>query len=339
LYAETEGGRDGFSEGDGASIGGGKQSGVFREHPEWFTSLNLNLAISEAASYMESEISKMIELYKLDLYRHDQNGIVFFPPGPGSGQTLRDRRFTESNYWRHCEALYAWFGNIHAKYPDLILQQAAAGNFRLDLGTVGVFHEQFTSDRATVLYVYRMLSGMSVYLPPECLVNSNGMAWPKDQPDLDTTLRGAYTLTNTPMIFNFILPKSIEELRPEIRQKFLHYANIYKTFIRPLIATCKVYHLAPVNAPGGVESSDWFGMEFTSPDQQKGWATIIRLSKSTSENYLFKPKGLDGRRKYSVTFDNTAKTQLIDGEALMRDGLSIRLPPDSASELLLFEGR
>jgi hypothetical protein len=100
-----------------------------------------------------------------------------------------------------------------------------------------------------------------------------------------------------------------------------------------------VYHLAPVNAPGGVESSDWFGMEFTSPDQQKGWATIIRLSKSTSENYLFKPKGLDGRRKYSVTFDNTAKTQLIDGEALMRDGLSIRLPPDSASELLLFEGR
>jgi len=139
------------------------------------------------------------------------------------------------------------------------------------------------------------------------------------------------------MIFNFILPKSIEELRLEIRQKFLNYANIHKTLIRPLIATCKVYHLAPVNATGGVESSDWFAMEFTSPDQQKGWATIIRLSKSASENYLFKPKGLDGRRKYSVTFDNTGKAVAFEGSQLMREGITIQLGPGHASELLLWE--
>jgi hypothetical protein len=139
------------------------------------------------------------------------------------------------------------------------------------------------------------------------------------------------------MIFNFILPKSAEELRPEIRGKFLHYANIYKSFIRPLMPTCKVYHHAPVNATGGVESGDWLAMEFASADQQKGWATIIRLKKSVSDSYLFKPKGLDRKRKYSVTFDNTGKTEWIEGAALMRDGLSIRLPADSASELLLFE--
>lgn len=337
LYAETEGGRDGFSESDGASIGGWKQSEIYKEHPEWFPSMNLNLAIPEAASYLESEISKMIDLYKLDLYRHDQNGIVFFPPGPGSGQTLRDRRFIESNYWRHYEALYTVFANIHARYPNLILQQAAAGNFRLDLGTVGAFHEQFTSDRASMPYVYRMLSGMSVYLPPETLVNSNGMAYPKDLPDIDTTLRGAYTLGNTPMIFNAILPKSVEELKPEVREKFLHYANLYKSFIRPLLPTCEVYHHAPVNGTGGVESGSWFAMEFTSPDRSKGWATIIHLSKTEPEVYVFKPKGLDGRRKYAVTFDSTGRTTLFDGSDLMRDGLAIRPEASQASELLLWK--
>jgi hypothetical protein len=262
---------------------------------------------------------------------------VFFPPGPGSGQTLRDRRFIESNYWRHYEALYSVFNSIHAKDPNLILQQAAAGNFRLDLDTVGSFHEQFTSDRARMPYVYRMLSGLSVYLPPEILVNSNGMAYPKDLPDLDTTLRGAYALGNTPMIFNAILPKSVDALKPEVQAKFLHYANLYKNFIRPLLPSCKVYHHAPVNATGDVESGDWFAMEFTSADRRKGWAAVIHLAKSEPATYLFKPKGWDGQRKYKVTFDNTGKATLLEASRLIQDGLPIVVERDRASELLVWE--
>jgi hypothetical protein len=202
-----------------------------------------------------------------------------------------------------------------------------------------VFQEQFTSDRATFPYVYRMLSGMSVYLPPEVLVNSNGMAYPKDLPDLDTTLRGAYALGNTPMIFNALLPKSVDELRPEVRAKFGHYANIYKGFIRPLLPTCKVYHHAPVNATGGVEFGNWFAMEFASADGKKGWVTIIRLSKSGSDTYVLKPKGLDQNRTYSVILDNTGETKSIDGSNLMSTGLRIDSKSDRASELVLFEAK
>jgi alpha-galactosidase len=341
LYVESEGGRDGDTSASwdgGAVIGKWKESKVYNEHPEWFSpSLNLDLSIPEAAAYMESEVSKIIDVHGLDIYRHDQNGIVFFPPGPAAGQTLREGRFIESNYWRHYEAFDSIFEHIHAAHPNVILQQAAAGSFRLDLGTVGVFHEQFTSDRATMPYVYRMLSGMSVYLPPEALVNSNGMAWPQDQPDLDTTLRGAYALGNTPMLFNFILPKSTDELKPEVRDRFLHYADMYKAFIRPLLPTSRVYHHAPVNETGGVESGDWFAMEFGAPDRTKGWAVVIRLAKTTSDSYLLKPSGLDTSKKYRVTFDNTGKSLIIEGAALMRDGLPVTLPADRASELLLFE--
>jgi len=338
LYVEPEGGRDGGTPtlDPRDAIGGWKQSKVYQEHPDWFDSKNLNLAIPAAAAYFESTVSELVGFHKLDLYRHDQNGIVFYPPGPGSGQTIRDRRFIESNYWRHYEALYSSFHRIHQKYPDLILQQAAAGNFRRDLDTAGAFHEQFTSDRATMPYVYRMLSGLSVFLPPETLVNSNGMARPQDLPDLDTTLRGAFAAGNTPMVFNALLPSRTDDLTAEFRQKFLHYADLYKTFMRPLLPTCKVYHLGPVNESGAVESGNWFAMEFTDPGGEKGWATIIRLAKSEPGPYVFKPKGLNAHRNYRVTFDNAGTTEVINGSHLMETGLTIQPGAERASELMLF---
>jgi alpha-galactosidase len=280
--------------------------------------LNLDLSIPEAAAYMESQVSRAVDFYNLDIYRHDHNGIEMFPPGPGAGETLREHGFIESNYWRHYDALYQMFDRIHASHPNLILQQAAAGNIRLDLGTAGAFREEFTSDRARMPYVYRMLSGMSVFLPPEILVNSNGMAWTQEQPDLDTTLRGTYALGNTPMLFNFILPKSLETLAPEARDKFRHYADIYKNIIRPVLATSRVYHHAPVNESGSVESGDWFAREFGSPDRTRAWAVIINLAKTSSASYTLKPKGLDGTKKYRVTFNNTGKVVSMDGTSLLK---------------------
>jgi hypothetical protein len=215
--------------------------------------------------------------------------------------------------------------------------QASAGGCRSDLRTAGAFHEHFTSDRATFPYLYRMLSGLSVHLPPETLVAANGMAWPQDLPDLDTTLRGAFALGNTPRIFNSLLPKSVEDLTPETREKFLHYNRIYKSLIRPMLATCKVYHHAPVNATGGVESGDWIAMEFTSPDRTKGWATVIRLGGTPTDTYLLKPKGIHEQATYRVTFDNTGKTEEIPGVRLMRAGLLIQPLANPRSELIVLE--
>ena len=334
LYFEAEGGREGYTSAEGgASIGGWGESQVFQEHPDWFDQPRsvLNLAVPEAAAYLESELSRLVEHYHLDLYRHDFNA-----PWRGQGpETSRDS-FEENCYWRHYDAFYSIFERLGRKYPDLILQQASAGGARSDLGTAGVFHEQFTSDRATYPAVYRMLAGLSVFLPPETWVNANGMAWPTDLPDLDTTLRGAYALGNTPMIFNALLPKSVHELAPQVRERFLHYAGLYKSFIRPLLPTCKVYHHAPVNADGGVESGAWFAMGFTSPAQDKGWATVIHLER-TPGTYHLKPRGLDPGRRYTVTWDNSGKTETLDGSALMRDGLKIHTQRDRCSELLLFE--
>lgn len=334
LYAEPAGGRGNWS-----------QTSQYKQHPDWFVNRRpifpgrnfLNISIPEAKDFLWDQMRQIVDSHQLDLFRFDQNGCE---GGQGS-ETIR-HGFLESDYWRHYEALYSTCERLHRESPHLIMQQAAAGACRLDLATIERFHEHFTSDRTCHPYVYQMASGMSVYLPPEILVTANGMCGKDSQPDLVTMLRGIYTLGNTPMIFNAMLPGTVDEFDPLVLRQWQKYANLYKTFIRPLLSTCEVYHHAPVNASGGVESGDWFAMEFMSADRKRGWATIIRLSEKKSGakqslSYLFKPRGLNGEKTYRVTFDNARETQMHHGQRLMDEGLEIKVKQTPYSELLLFE--
>jgi len=327
LYGEPEGGRGDWS-----------KTTAYQEHPEWFVPRRpmfpgnnfLNIAIPEAAEYMKKSLSdEIIRRHRLDLYRHDQNGVE-----GGEGSVTERGGFKENDYWRHYEALSRIFQDIRKEFPDLILQQAAAGGAKMDLMVASLFNEHFTTDRTDFPPLYQMASGLSVFLPPEILVAANGMTGL--QTDVLTLLRGTFAIGNTPMVFNGILPNSMDEMDPKFQKQFLYYTHLYKEFIRPLLATCKVYHHAPVNAEGGVESGNWFVMEFTSPDKTKGWATIARFT-AEPPAYLFKPKGLNEQKKYKVTFDNTGNTKIIAGSDLMEKGLRIEIQENPRSELLLFE--
>jgi hypothetical protein len=372
LYFETEGGRDGTMKKrpDSATIEPWKNSKVHQEHPEWFRYMNfwftpnpekpapprpvLNLAIPEAAAYFEEELERIIKHYQLDLYRHDFNA----PHRGQASETLRDG-FIECDYWRHYEAFHGIISRLRRKYPDVIFQQASAGGFRNDMATIGVFHEHFASDRASYPSVYRMLAGMSVFLPPEIIANSTGLAMPMHLPDLLTSLREIYAMGTTPMVFSSILPKCVEELPADKLAQYRRYAKLYQSFMRPMLGATKVYHHAPVNAEGGVESSDWFVMEFAARDCAKAWATVVQLAPeppfpyhevvfehkheddSFAPNapgaYRFKPRGLDTERDYAVTLDNSGKTERIRGSVLMRQGVEVHTRPDCRSELILME--
>jgi hypothetical protein len=283
---------------------------------------------------MRKEWNRMIDDLKLDFYRHDINTVK---SGEGS-TTVRDG-FTECDYWRHYDAFFGLTEEIQKKYPNLILQQASGGGTRFDFGTLSCWDEHYTSDNAVMPHLYQAASGLSVYLPPEVLVTPNGMTNQAGSPNLDTMLRAIYTLGNTPMIFNGILPRTVEEFTPSMKAKFLHNDKIFKSFIRPLLSTSKVYHHAPVNETGGVETGPWFAMEFSSPDKKKGWATVIRLGGGEPENYLLKPRGLDQERTYEVTFDNTGETVSLDGYRLRQEGISMGVSGELASELILFQAR
>jgi len=338
MYFETEGGRDGdtlqqLSPGLIPDMGCWRDTAVFRDHPEWFDRANLDLTIPEAAEYFRDEIGRVIEKYGLDVYRHDENGVVFYPPGPGGIPTLRPGWIQEGRSYRHYRALHDVLRQLRAKYPEVAFQQASAGGYRLDIGTMSGFHEHFASDLAGSP---NRLAGMSVFLPPEVLVNAVGMP-PMGPYDLETRLRIGYAMGTTAMFFTSALPGSLEDFTPEQRNLYQRYAKLHKRFMRPLLGKTRVYHHSPVNADGGINSGNWLVMEFMAPDSRKGWATVINMSDKPRGEYQFKPRGLTPAGDYRVRFDNEDRTERFAGKSLARDGLTITLPNGRWSQLLLFE--
>ncbi|MBI2842512.1 MAG: alpha-galactosidase [Armatimonadetes bacterium] len=306
-------------------------SKVGKAHPEWLlSSAILDLTKPEAAAWMESEACRLIDEYKVDLFRLDFNPFYT----NDHVRTPRDG-FLENNYWRYYRALYDTFDRIRAKYPKVIFQQCSQGGARNDLGMAGRFQETYLTDGLHTPRVFRDLCGQMMAFPPEALVVAFGCPTPYDyRGHLDTHLRATFTLSRP---FFMQVGPSQEELGAERRERFVHYINLYKKFIRPVLPKSKVYCHAPVSATTGIASGGWFAVEYASPDRKKGWATIIRLGESDSDTYVLKPKGLNPGKKYKVTFDGQGTQAVVDGLTLMQSGLPVHLQAIMSSELLLFE--
>ena len=328
LYAETE----------KASHG----SRISAEHPEWFEWLKpwpiLDLAQPEPAAWMEEQITSLIERFKLDLFRLDYN----IPSEvPLEGATATRDGIAENRWWRYYETFSDIFRHVHARYPNVVLQQAACGGGRNDLGTVGLFHEAYLTDGLRMPYEFQNYSGQTLHLPPEIMIIAHGAdagGGYGHVENFETYLRLTYTL-GTPWIFAGMAAPSVQELTADRRERFLHYAALYKDFIRPLLPTCRAYHHDPVSAKGGVESSPWFAMEFASPERDRGWATIVRIASRGEDTYIFRPRGLSASREYRITLDNTGDSITMRGIELMRDGLPLRLESVGRSELIVMQAR
>ena len=315
-------------------------SKVAGQHPDWIEWHKpypvLDLARPEVAAYMESALGGMIDQFRLDLFRLDFNTPS---ATPFEGRSHARDGFAENNFWRYYDSFYQIFDRIHRKYPALVLQQAACGGGRNDLGTAGRFHEQYLTDGLRMPYELQNYCGQTLGLPPEGILiahGADGGGGVGQAENFATYLRMTYSLS-TPWVFFGMVAPSLGELSPARRDAFLRYGRIYREFIRPLWPSCRMYHHAPVNAHGGVESSPWFAVEFAAPDQRRGWATIVRIGHGPSDTYSFRPRGLDVTRRYRVTFDRLGRTITLDGWSLLREGLPIRLEAFMSSELLLFD--
>lgn len=321
LYAEVEGARGDWT-----------RCSWCKQHPDWFFPNFKNivdLTKPEAAAHVEAQLSRMVQDYKLDLYRHDYN-----TPFTGELGQHEHNGIEENAYWRYYEAWYGILEHIHAKYPDLILQQAAAGGMRNDLGMASRWHEPYLTDGLNTPHVLRNYSGQTLGQPPENFVIAFGIpAISPNRGHFDTQLRVTYSLA-TPWLAP--VAPTLQDMMPENVERYRQYADLYKKFIRPLWPTCKMYHHAPVNFREGVDDDPWFAVEFGSPDRTKGWATIVRLAETDSDTYFFRPRGLDPAKTYRVTFDSTGTSASMDGARLIQEGLRIRLETALSSELLLF---
>jgi alpha-galactosidase len=122
---------------------------LHRKHPEWLLShakggwdymhadLNgvdqylLNLGNPAARAWITNHISTLIKENKIDIYRHDAN---IDPLNYWASADAPDRQgITEIRY---VEGLYAYWEELKARHPGLLVECCSSGNRRFDLETI-----------------------------------------------------------------------------------------------------------------------------------------------------------------------------------------------------------
>ncbi len=310
----------------------GPVSRLLHDHPDWQMEKrgekipNLDLTKPEVAEYLERTIEGLIEKYGLDCYRLDYNHSI------GEGGEHERGDFTENSLWRYYEALYSIFERIHRRFPDLTLENCSSGGGRNDLGLVSRFHFTQLTDKWSPAPQLKILNGMTIALPPElCEVHlgaiSDGIA------DIDFMLRiGLFGHFDISGIF-----PTMGERQEAARERFHHAVSLYKTFVRPILSTCRVFHHTPIQRQ--TEPGEWVVLECASEDASRAYAGVFRLSTTAGGFYQFCPRGLDVSRRYRVTHDTSGQSREADGGLLVDQGLRVAVRGALTSELLLFEER
>jgi alpha-galactosidase len=312
----------------------GKDSQLAKEHPDWFISRYggtvgriLDLTKPAVAAYVEETVFRLIESYKLDMFRLDYN----VSPAEG-GFNERGGRL-ENTLWRHTEVIHGIFRKVRKKYPSLQLENCAGGGGRTDLGMMGLFTTTWVSDWQKMPRTIRILNGMSMALPPEYVSKMFGVCQQAAYHGSSETLIQMAVMGH-PVISGLGIG-GLSGVSPNLMEMTRKYIGIYKNFIRPFHRGAKVYHHTPVIP--GFDSSGYCALEYVSEDRSKAAACVFRLVNAPGPEYLFRFRGLDTGREYSLTMEPGTGKTTADGLTLSTRGIPLTLDCPLSSAMILAE--
>ena len=309
----------------------GKECPLNEMHPEW-RSVNvfgertdkfLDMSIPEVAEWAESELTRIIEEYGLDLLRVDHN--VDFTEYFG----IRDTGYgiPECVCMKHNQAVYEMYARLKKRFPNVIFENCAGGGGRTDLGMMKSFNHTWVSDWQKMPRSIAITNGMTMALPPERVDRLfAGMGC--------HTVGSFYAHMRNVMLghisLNVVAPEGAE-LNPVQIDFIKHSTDIYKNFIRPILADCRTYHHTP-----DLTGCDYSVLEISAQDSTSGAITVIGLCNRKSGAITVVPKGIDLSCKYHITLDNTVEGYDTTGAQLIKDGISVNINALS-SELIMYK--
>lgn len=304
------------------------------EHPGWLLERYghgiervIDFSHPEAEKYIEDVLCSLVEKYDLDMIRLDyNNGYI------GEGGFNENGDYLENSHWRNVEAIHRIFDNIHKKYPDLHLENCASGGGRTDLGMMTRFSKTQFSDWYKFPRVARTFNGMSMCLPPECLMFIYGSAmsasaYGNAEAQLQMTIQGIPQLSG--------YARYEEEGNPQLEAMIQKYLKLFKEYIRPIQNKVKLYHHTPV--VGGFSGRGWVVTEAMLPDGTKGYVNLNRLPNTEEDTWQLKLKGCDCTKDYILTDVATGKQFAVSGYSLYAEGMPIALEGALTSRMLLVE--
>jgi hypothetical protein len=172
-------------------------------------------------------------------------------------------------------------------------------------------------------------NGMTMALPPERVDRLVAGMNCHEYGSLDIQMRNVMLGHIT---VNVIAPATMTP-NPVQMEFIKHSIELYKSFIRPILPTSKIYHHTPEAASNSDGTLSI--LEIASPDKTRGAFTVCTLADAKAD-LLVRPKGIDPAKTYEVTLDNTRSTFKVSGYELSTTGVRVNIPASLSSELVLY---
>jgi len=286
-----------------------------REHPDWVLRLPenpgglLDLGDPEARRWLTDHISGMIEQEGISIYRQDFN----MDPLPYWRATdSPDRQGIHEI--RHIEGLYAFWDELQARHPGLIIDNCASGGRRIDLETVSRSiplwrtDYQYFEPNGYQCHTY----GLSLYLP--CSGTGN------DQPDpyaFRSSMNAALVLG-----WNLYLPDFPVEQAQRLIAEFKQVRPFFYGDYYPLTGH-------------SISDDVWMAYQFHREDLNAGMFLAFRRPESPDPSIQLKLRALHPEARYALTFEDTGIQQTLTGQKLST-GFEVTLEDAPGSLLVTY---
>jgi alpha-galactosidase len=142
------------------------------------------------------------------------------------------------------------------------------------------------------------------------------------------TLTGLRSALRSAMMGWCTLMLNTSRWTPEEHEVAKREFALYKTRLRPFIATGDVYHVLP--RPDG---KNWDGMQYADAKSGNGVLFVFRTG-TDQDIQVVKLKGLNARKRYMVEAIDGSCSGKYTGAELMSRGLTVKLSERGSSDLI-----
>lgn len=294
--------------------------------PEGFPqSARLILENPGAVEWCKNFLARVIRDYKVDWLKWDCNLFLWADP---AGE-LRDGEY------RHVQGYYAVLDFLRAQFPNVMIENCAAGGHRMDFGLLQRTDVTWmTDDTEPSFRVRNYINGASYVLPPEYLnawiVESyfEHLGDAREPGILRAWLRSR-------MMGSFGLSLSLSSLSSDQRAVIAQEIARYKEW-RAIIRRGKMYRLLPQTdllAPPNLQMPpDADASEFYDSAAKHGIVFFFQGAAQDNQRVLL--KGLDADASFAIASADRELNETRTGESLMQEGIEFTFDANNPSAVV-----
>jgi alpha-galactosidase len=299
-----------------------------REHPNWILRLPnnpltpfdkgdnpnglFNLGNPQARRWLTEHISGMIENEGIGVYRHDFN-MEPLPFWRAADEPDR-QGITEI---RHIEGLYAFWDELLARHPGLIIDNCASGGRRIDLEMISRSLPLWRTDHLSSFSIeptgqQSHTYGLHLYLPCNSVANSS-----PDPYVFRSSMTSGIILRWNPYEPDFPAEQAKRMVDEFKRLRPFFYGDFY-----------------PITSHS-VRDDVWMSYQFHREDLGQGMILAFRRPESPYIKARLKLNGLKRETRYELNFEDTGVKQTFTGEELS-SGLDVTIKDAPGSLLVTY---